>query len=272
MDASFVTLAAAMPPTLRHVLVDGAGPSAVSLPALLAELDIPAEAVASNTPVTHHRAALDGDACAALRRVIEAGFSNGVDTVDGAANSQLRISFGRLEDLIGATAARRLAVELPIEFCRGHAQHSALLEKLLRWSAKPDHAEVDAEVRILGRRYALDSRPWIVRARVAQNVRVHARVCACAHADARSLLHVQPFHADASAITVNVALSAADASDGGQLLAAVEGRVAALSRAEGDAHVHDASLLHSVSAVSRGVRHSLILFIGYDESRTGSTT
>ena len=111
--------------------------------------------------------------------------------------------------------------------------------------------------RVFVRRYAAPTRPWI------------------------------PFHCDSAAITVNVALASdlpqqhhgEDMSDGseinsgrgermegeraeGKLLVLCQGAVRCVHpRREGEATVHDSSLLHAVSRVSGDrVRYSLIVF------------
>ena len=67
------------------------------------------------------------------------------------------------------------------------------------------------------------------------------------------------FHFDNAHTTVNVALSA-DHAPGGRLLGVYDGAVRVIERAEGDATVHSSSLLHGVSRMCEGVRHSLIMF------------
>ena len=67
-------------------------------------------------------------------------------------------------------------------------------------------------------------------------------------------------HFDSAALTVNVALSADNAVDGGRLLGVYDGRVHNIERAEGDATVHSSALLHGVTRMRKGVRYSLILF------------
>ena len=82
------------------------------------------------------------------------------------------------------------------------------------------------------RRYTADSRPWT------------------------------PFHVDTSRATINVALSDDASHGGGDLLACYDGAVRRVGRAEGEATVHAATLLHGVSLMRWGVRYSLIVFVG----------
>jgi hypothetical protein len=65
-----------------------------------------------------------------------------------------------------------------------------------------------------------------------------------------------PFHNDAASRTVNVALSPGEDD---ALLVVCGGAVTAVPRGEGDATIHDSSLLHGVRASPRA-RYSLILF------------
>ena len=71
-----------------------------------------------------------------------------------------------------------------------------------------------------------------------------------------------PFHQDSAAVTINVALNNDAEYVGGRLLAVLNDQVASISRAEGEATVHDSRLLHAVSRMVSGVRYSLIMFFG----------
>ena len=51
---------------------------------------------------------------------------------------------------------------------------------------------------------------------------------------------------------------------GGRLLAVYGGRVHVIERPEGEATVHSSDLFHAVTAMTRGVRYSLILFFDPD--------
>jgi hypothetical protein len=83
---------------------------------------------------------------------------------------------------------------------------------------------------IFARRYTPDTRPWF------------------------------PFHRDRAEVTVNVALSADSAHDGGQLICMDGGMLRAHERGEGTATVHSSSVLHGVSRMLGGARYSLVVF------------
>ena len=153
-----------------------------------------------------------------------------------APDHQLNLNMRQLEALVGAATARRVAIELPRDFCREASSARAADGAPLRWRLDECPAELFLRV------YSSSGRPWI------------------------------PFHVDRSAVTVNVALSADEAHSGGLLVAApVGGAVCAISRAEGEASVHDALLLHGVSRVTRGARYSLIVFIDGQRDETSET-
>lgn len=92
------------------------------------------------------------------------------------------------------------------------------------------------------RRYTLDTRPWI------------------------------PFHADAYAVTANVELSEGGSASyaGGDLLGLFNGQVQRIERAEGEAIVHSAKLLHAVTQMTVGTRYSLIIF--FDRTARSTTS
>ena len=77
------------------------------------------------------------------------------------------------------------------------------------------------------------------------------------------------FHQDVATITVNVALTADAAVEGGRLLGVCDGRVRVLPRAEGDATVHSSALLHGVTRIEAGTRYSLILFFSDNHPLVG---
>jgi hypothetical protein len=64
-------------------------------------------------------------------------------------------------------------------------------------------------------------------------------------------------------LTVNVALADDASFEGGRLLALFDGQVRAVERAQGEATVHPATLLHGVGRMTGGVRYSLILFFRF---------
>ena len=70
-----------------------------------------------------------------------------------------------------------------------------------------------------------------------------------------------PFHCDAHAVTVNVALVDDASFEGGELLGVFGGAIRKVERKQGEATVHNSSLLHAVTKVrGKHVRYSLILF------------
>lgn len=165
------------------------------------------------------------------------------DTVDGAADHQLNLSWAELSSIISPASLTRLQ-EVAKEFAAA------------RTGQKGDMRGLGAG-RVFVRRYSARTRPWI------------------------------PFHCDSAAITVNVALAsdphdrharavaAGDRAigrregernegegDEGKLLVLCDGAVRCLHpRLEGEATVHDSSLLHAVSRVlGSRVRYSLIIF------------
>lgn len=87
-------------------------------------------------------------------------------------------------------------------------------------------------LQIFVRRYAPNTRPWT------------------------------PFHVDSARVTINVALSDEGACAGGELLAVHGDGVRAVVRGEGEATVHSSELLHGVSRLASGGRHTLIIFVG----------
>ena len=69
-----------------------------------------------------------------------------------------------------------------------------------------------------------------------------------------------PFHCDSARYTINVALNADAEFEGGRLLVLHAGKVRSVERTMGEAVAHPSTLMHGVSAMSAGVRHSLIVF------------
>ena len=68
------------------------------------------------------------------------------------------------------------------------------------------------------------------------------------------------FHTDTAQLTANIALSHHGDHHGGVLLGLVQGTVRRIERGEGEATVHPSTLLHGVTRMRGGVRHSLIVF------------
>lgn len=232
LHPDFVALAAKMPATVRSILVDGADPSTVSTASLISELGISArrhlvEQGAQPARVLHVPSILGADACAALRSAVDAQRSTRVDSVDGAAEYQLPLSLAGLRSIVGDAAVSALCA-LPTSFRHvGHADADG---------AGSSRAEGPSDIFV--RRYTSGERPW------------------------------NPFHHDSAALTINCALSDDAAVTGGRLVAVVDGRaLATITRAEGDATVHDSRLLHAVTRMGSGVRYSLILFFGHAHER-----
>lgn len=69
-----------------------------------------------------------------------------------------------------------------------------------------------------------------------------------------------PFHGDRARITVNISISAPGSHTGGCLLAAIDGAIVSIPREEGQATVHNSALLHGVTKLTSGSRHSLLIF------------
>jgi hypothetical protein len=245
VSAEFAAAAAAMEPDVRRLLVDGEDPANVSVESLLTALgrDAPSHvSMAYEAPVATFPRLLSVRACTTLRAAVDAQRRLERDSVDGGPEHQLNLSREALELLIGKEECLRLWA-LPRRFRLANAvvlapsPDQAASDSGAPSPAAAEDAAAAAAVEAMGelrecfvRRYSTDTRPWI------------------------------PFHTDAYEITVNVALSADNGHGGGRLLGAHGGKICALERAEGDATVHSSKLLHGVSAMTRGVRYSLIVF------------
>ena len=81
-----------------------------------------------------------------------------------------------------------------------------------------------------------------------------------------------PLHCDHAAVTLNVCLSghendknpeAGALQRGGQLVALHADSVRVLHRGEGEATAHTSALLHGVTRIHQGERHTMILFYEY---------
>lgn len=237
-------------------------------------------------------------ACALLRAAVDSDRRLDSDSVDRAPEHQLNLSRAALEALIGAEETRQLwqlprtyrrqssvvalspidaATSCDRKRCAELHLHSVALraealvlkksgkaeqaiEKLrqarsLEAEAKQAEAELDSATQSKNddgassikshgskddfslrlqecfvRRYSLSTRPWI------------------------------PFHPDRYELTINVALSADSNHKGGRLLGVFGGAVQPIERAEGEATVHNSSLLHGVTRMTSGTRYSLICF------------
>lgn len=76
-----------------------------------------------------------------------------------------------------------------------------------------------------------------------------------------------PFHGDRARTTANISLSDPESHTGGCLLAAIDGAIVAIPRAEGQATVHNSALLHGVSKLTSGSRYSLLIFFCSSERK-----
>jgi hypothetical protein len=242
LSPDFVTLANAMPPTLRSLLVDGEDPSAVPVHALLTDLRVdPARHLlgSQQARVMSVPSVLDATACKILREAVDKHEQHKVDSVDGAPDHQVGLSLDTLERLVGSSATRALC-RLPHVFTREAGKHAATGTFHHR-EAGDDRSGLSCEDTrwvpsgMFVRRYSGSTRPWIA------------------------------FHADNAAVTINVALTADAAHRGGRLVAIVNERLATMLREEGEATVHDSRLLHAVTRTTGGVRYSLIMFFGKRE-------
>ena len=230
---AFLALAERMADGVRALLVDNVTPSTVAIERLLAELGVDAKRhlLAENAAhVLSQPGALMPAACAVLRNAVDERRSTQVDSVDGAAEHQLPLTLAQLEALVGGEAARALCA-LPATF---HARAPSAVTAGASATAAP---HLGAPDEIFVRRYSGGTRPW------------------------------NPFHQDAAALTINVALADDSRHGGGRLIAAMHDAVRVLPRTEGEATVHDARLLHAVSRITSGARYSLILFFGRAEVR-----
>ena len=215
--------AAAMPPLAARLLVGGAAPSEVAARGLLLE-------GATCDTLTKWRiglAALEHDAAAAVLRVPSAVGADGCAALRRAVDTR---GAARVDSVDGLPNRDLPLTADELEAEIGPAAARALL-------ALPARFLPSCRVAISGifaRRYAAagGEQPWT------------------------------SFHFDNAAVTVNVALTDdADLAGGGRLLGVYGGAVHAIERAEGDATVHKASLLHAVARVpGEAVRYSLILF------------
>jgi hypothetical protein len=249
--AEFAAYAAQkMNPLHRQLIVENAAPGSIDGRLLLDDLAREfsnAESIdafmkagqSSHLQVFCMENSLSPASCAALRKVVDTdALSTVPDSVDSLPEHQklLPATEARemLEELIGAREAQKL-FRLPQDFHRAETLHRQREEKetgttsddddeAMRWP--PVFSLKEAFIR----RYSSDSRPF------------------------------NPFHQDKSHLTVNVALSSSEDHRGGRLLVVLNSEVQALDRAEGEATLHGSDLIHGVSAMTSGVRYSLLLF------------
>lgn len=241
VSPDFAALAAAMPATVKALLVDGADPASVPLHSLLTDLrvDPSLHMLASHAHVMRAPSVLNVQSSAVLREAVDNARSTKVDSVDGAPDHQVGLSLSTLTALVGDDAVRRLCL-LPAVFsrqaARAEAAPASARASVASIAGAPEAGDAPwTPSSMFVRRYSSDSRPWIA------------------------------FHADNAAVTVNVALSDDAAVKGGKLVAVANDQVQTIIRREGEATVHDSRLLHAVSRTERGVRYSLICFFGKRE-------
>lgn len=221
-------------PLLSSLLLGETDPSSVGMEELLRALGRQADscsqrAVNKDFDVMSIRSALSPASCARLREAVDRERCTVPDSVDGLPEHQLRLSQSELGELIGADDLAAL-MRLPIDWVRKESKQLGSGEDV-------DTATVEKFGRLeeaFVRRYSAGTRPWNV------------------------------FHQDRARLTVNVAVSADSAHTGGRLLGVFGGRIHTLERDEGDATVHSSDLFHAVTAMTDGVRYSLIMFFDPD--------
>lgn len=242
LDARWQQRALEMPPVASGLLVHADPPSQVAQPdALLLEGETcntlskyrfarQGMAKPESQAVWRCLQALDAEACAALRNVLDEYGSVVINSVDNLPTRAVGLDEEDLTDILGPDVVAQL-FELPSRFLRASSNDGE------------GEAIAEAQLELVGafcRRYSSDTedndQPWI------------------------------SFHFDNAEVTVNVALTADKCHSGGRLLALYDGGVQAISREEGEATVHSSSLLHGVSRTTQGVRYSLILFFASGEA------
>ena len=233
LPPDFAAMAAKFPNTVKRLLVDGVDPSSVSVHELLSELRLdPSKHLLLGEELEEHIMripdALSSVACAALRAAVDDESNRSVkkDSVDGGAEHEIVLDLASLTALVGNAVARELCI-LPTKYKRWQAGESRP-PSTPKSRQRPPVPSIPREVFV--RRYSGDTRPWI------------------------------PFHADAAAVTINIALESSGTHEGGSLVAVANGRVQTIDRGEGEATIHDSRLLHAVTRMrGTGVRYSLIL-------------
>lgn len=254
LSKEFAAAANQMMPALRLLLVENIDPCDIPVDALFSALRMGAtidrelhDNANREGGVLHAPAVLSAPACAILRAKVDETRRTDADEVDDLPMHQLDLSPPELEELIGYREARRLW-RLPAAYLRWKldgedesAEEARLHDEAV--AAAADDADGGGAAAADGplpphfrqcfvRRYSPDSRPWF------------------------------PFHPDTHDITINIELSPRESYEGGALLGVYGGEVRRIVRAEGDATVHDSKLLHAVSRMQAGTRHSLICFFG----------
>lgn len=220
ISAEFIALADAMPPSVRAIVVDGVEPSTVPIGSLLAELGvaprrhlIEERSAIRESLVTCVPAALGPSACATLRAAVDAhAGGTRLDSVDGGPDHQMPLSLTELAGLAGGHNVVRALGELASAH-RARSRRNApivahagdLGEAPVAGPAavSPPLLPVPPPSDIFVRRYSGSTRPW------------------------------NPFHQDAAAVTVNIALSDDAAHSGGRLVAVVGDQLECIDRREG---------------------------------------
>jgi hypothetical protein len=109
IPAGFARAAAAMHPTVRSLLVEGADPATVPVDDLLAALGREGSPTAAEYgSVMAVPQSLSARACAALRAAVDSQRRLEADSVDGQAEHQLNLSRAALEALVGSAEAAKL--------------------------------------------------------------------------------------------------------------------------------------------------------------------
>ena len=228
LPARFAQIGAKLPPLARKVLVDGVTLEPGLARDLLESLSLPQETkeaalscLEDDSVQIQQACVLLPESCAVLRGHCDKHLSSGPDSVDGAPTFQVQLNLLQVEKLLGLKASQELRT------CS---------ENLLR-ALEP--ANGTAKFPLLGdiflRRYTSTTRPFI------------------------------PFHCDHAAFTVNIALGGRENGSGGEeggghLVALHRNSIVTLLRNEGEATAHTSALLHGVSRITSGERHTMIMF------------
>lgn len=262
-DASaFAAYAETMQPLHRQVVVENRDPASLSAEALMADLGkefASAENMrewlrsANQGFVYSMPGVLPAPACAALRDAVDSSRRAIPDSVDQLPDHQLSLegdARSQLEELIGDRRGSNRLFGLPLEFYRAEKKRNAARrqqqqQQLEAHEEQTDDGSTAAAAANAGgddlwppvysleeafvRRYSTDTRPY------------------------------NPFHQDRYHLTINVALSSDSDHTGGSLIVVTDDRVKRIERTEGEALVHTSDLVHAVSAMTSGVRYSLIL-------------
>lgn len=166
--------------------------------------------------------AIGPEGCAALRRAVDGSRSVARDSVDKAAEHQLNMAPEDLERLIGPEDYATL-IALPARLLAAEDATGCAWSGSVASGAGGGASGLDARgfrLEVFVRRYARGERPWI------------------------------PFHCDNARVTVNVALADDARHEGGRLIAAAEGALRRLERAEGEATCHSGRMDVALAAAA----------------------